>query len=155
MSRPTPRRRGQERENPLPGCNSARRYSAGRHLSRGAPRVLVAALRSGQASGDPTIGSVIARCDQGGLVDFAVSEGVAALSVAKRLRRMPDIEGVVRERTDGRLERRLLVGQLSDWVPGGLLPAGQSVSNGMIRSLRDGFQDSWHVGTIPSCCEEP
>jgi hypothetical protein len=45
---------------------------------------------------------------------------------------------VVEELAGGR-SNRLVVRQLGDWTPGGRLPGGRSVKNGLTRSLRDGL----------------
>lgn len=47
-------------------------------------------------------------------------------------------EEVVEELAGGR-SNRLMVRQLSDWVPVGRMPGGRSVRNGLTRSLRDGL----------------
>jgi hypothetical protein len=47
-------------------------------------------------------------------------------------------EEVVEELAGGR-SHRLVVRQLSEWVPAGRMPGGRSVKNGLTRSLRDGL----------------
>ena len=83
MRTPKRQRQGQEHAARPSRYGPAPRYAAERHWSRGTRQALVAALRSGQASGEGEVGSAVARCDQGELVELAVLEGIAGPTLEK------------------------------------------------------------------------